>query len=133
MPNPNLGLDASSPKPKVGVVSSTPNPTLRWTCPSPPSRLGVDGSRPNWAWTSLSPTPPWGWGTQPRPHPSQVWTHPRATKVINSILFRSEWPKHFIPIQKTEPFASHFKSRSVLDFSTKFRLECSDFISRVSF
>ena len=54
-------------------------------------------------------------------------------KVVNSVSFRLEWPKHFIPIQKIEQFSSHFKSRSVLDFSAKFQPEYSDFIPHVPF
>jgi hypothetical protein len=54
-------------------------------------------------------------------------------KVVNSIPFRPEWPKHSIPIQKTEQISSHFKSRSVLDFSAKFRPERSGFIPHVPF
>jgi hypothetical protein len=54
-------------------------------------------------------------------------------KVVNFIPFRPEWPKHSIPIQKTEQISSHFKSRSVLDFSAKFRPERSGFIPHVPF
>jgi hypothetical protein len=59
-----------------------------------------------------------------------------TTKVVNSVPFRPEWPKYSIPIQKTEQmeqFLFHFKSRSVLDFSAKFRAECSGFIPHVPF
>jgi len=58
------------------------------------------------------------------------------SKVVNSILFHPEWPKHSIPIQKqnkTEQSSSHFKSWSVSDFSAKFRLERSGFIPHVPF
>ena len=55
------------------------------------------------------------------------------TKVVNSIPFRPEWPKHSIPIQKTEQFSSHFKSRSVPDFSAKFQPERFGFILHVPF
>jgi len=58
------------------------------------------------------------------------------TKIVNSVPFHPEWSKHFIQIQKmnqTEQFSSYFKSRSVLDFSTKFRPECSGFIPHVLF
>ena len=54
-------------------------------------------------------------------------------KVINSISFLPEWPKHFISIQKTEQISSHFKSRSVLDFSAKFHPEHFGFIPHVPF
>jgi hypothetical protein len=56
-----------------------------------------------------------------------------STKVVNSIPFRPEWPKHSIPIQKTEQISSHFKSRSVPDFSAKFRPERSGSIPHVPF
>jgi hypothetical protein len=55
------------------------------------------------------------------------------TKVVNSVLFRPEWPKHSIPIQKTEQISSHFQSQSVPDFSAKFRPERSGFIPHVPF
>jgi hypothetical protein len=55
------------------------------------------------------------------------------SKVVNFVSFRSEWPKYSIPIQKTEQFSSHFKSRSVPDFSAKFRPERSGFIPHVPF
>ena len=54
-------------------------------------------------------------------------------KIVNFVPFRPEWPKHFTPIQKTEQFSSHFKSRSVPDFSDKFLPECFGFISHVPF
>jgi len=54
-------------------------------------------------------------------------------KVVNSILFHLEWLKHSVSIQKTEQNSSHFKSRFVPDFSAKFYLERSGFISHVSF
>jgi len=44
------------------------------------------------------------------------------SKVVNSVPFRSEWPKHSLPIQKIEQISSHFKSRSVPDISAKFRI-----------
>jgi len=56
-----------------------------------------------------------------------------STKVVNSVPFRPEWPKHSIPIQKTEQISSHFKSWFVPDFSIKFRLEHSGFIPHVPF
>jgi len=55
------------------------------------------------------------------------------TKVVNSVPFHPEWPKHSIPIKKMEQISSHFKSRSVPDFSAKFRLERSGFIPHVPF
>ena len=54
-------------------------------------------------------------------------------KIVNFVPFRPEWPKHFTPIQKTEQFSSHFKFRSVPDFSDKFLPECFGFISHVPF
>jgi hypothetical protein len=56
-----------------------------------------------------------------------------AEKVVNSVPFRLEWPKRSIPIQKTEQILSHFKSRSVPDFSAKFHSERSCFIPHVPF
>jgi hypothetical protein len=55
------------------------------------------------------------------------------TKVVNSVPFRPEWPKHSILIKKMEQISSHFKSRSVPDFSDKFRLEHFGFIPHVPF
>jgi len=54
-------------------------------------------------------------------------------KVVNSVPFRLKWPKHSIPIQKTEQISSHFKSRSVPDFSAKFHPERSSSIPHVPF
>jgi hypothetical protein len=56
-----------------------------------------------------------------------------STKVFNFVPFCPEWPKHFVTIQKTKQFSSHFKSRSVPDFSAKFRPKYSSFISHVLF
>ena len=55
-----------------------------------------------------------------------------------SILFRSTWNGRNISYQfkkrnKTEQISSHFKSRSVPDFSAKFRPKCSGFIPHVPF
>jgi len=59
-------------------------------------------------------------------------------KVKLSILFRFVWNDRNISYQfkkrnKTKQFSSHFKSRSVPDFSAKFRPECSNFIPHVPF
>jgi hypothetical protein len=54
-------------------------------------------------------------------------------QVINLVTFRPKRLKHSLPIQKTEQILFHFKSRSVPDFSAKFRPECSGFIPRVPF
>ena len=54
-------------------------------------------------------------------------------KVVNSVPFHPELPKHSILIQKTEQISSHFKSRSIPDFSAKFRPERSGFIPHVPF
>ena len=55
-----------------------------------------------------------------------------TTKVVNSVPFRPEWLKHCIPIQKTEKISFYFKSRSVPDFSAKFRPETFRFHSTCS-
>jgi hypothetical protein len=40
-----------------------------------------------------------------------VYNHPLgADKVVNSVPFRPEWPKHSVPIQKTEQNGTNFIS-----------------------
>jgi len=62
----------------------------------------------------------------------------RLSRARLSISFRFAWNGRNIPYQfkkrnKTEQFSSHFKSRSVPDFSAKFRSERSGFIPHVPF
>jgi len=66
---------------------------------------------------------------------SSMLSHEGAgrSKVVNFIPFCSEWSKRSIPIQKTEQISSHFKSRSVPDFSAKFHPERFCFIPHVPF
>jgi len=64
-------------------------------------------------------------------YPLKRKRHIDLSKVVNFILFRLEWPKRSISIQKTEQISSHFKSRSVSDFLAKFHPERSCFIPHI--
>jgi hypothetical protein len=61
MPNPNVGLDASTPNPNVGVGASTPNPSPPWGWawiiqPQLGLGLGVERSTPNFGMGVDAPT-----------------------------------------------------------------------------
>jgi hypothetical protein len=60
-------------------------------------------------------------------------TAPRLLILFRFIRNDQNIPYQFKKQSKTEQISSHFKSRSIPDFSAKFRLECFGFIPHVPF